>query len=188
MCWRCGTRSCWTCTRQWTSACGVWASLSRRGPASAWSAMRVGAVFRPTRGSSCSSTTFNAAIRPLYPSCRRYYKKNSASRPGPGLLSIAAYKSIRSVLYCLIRPVHIFCVRYRSFLPGLVAEFPTVLRIDFIRCLGTLKWKKFGCSWLSKICWLRKTTWFSQFSILFAENCFESAGGYKSGCWLVIVN
>ena len=33
--------------------------------------------------------------------------KNSASRPGRGLISIAAYKSMRYVLCCPIRPAHI---------------------------------------------------------------------------------
>ena len=41
--------------------------------------------------------------------------KYSASRPGRDLVSIAAYKSIRCVLCCSIRPAHIICVRYRSF-------------------------------------------------------------------------
>ena len=40
----------------------------------------------------------------------------------------STYKSIRYVLSSLIRlPPPIFCVWYRSFLRGLVAEFPTVL-------------------------------------------------------------
>jgi hypothetical protein len=56
-------------------------------------------------------------------------KKTSASRPEHGLLSSGAYKSIRYVLCCPIGLAPIFCIRYRSFLPGLVAEFPTV-RID----------------------------------------------------------
>jgi hypothetical protein len=61
-------------------------------------------------------------------SIKRNTIKNSASRPQRRLLSIAAYKSIRNVLCCLIRSAHIFCVRYRSFLPSLVAGFPTVPR------------------------------------------------------------
>jgi hypothetical protein len=64
---------------------------------------------------------------------RKSNYKNSASRPGRGLLSIAAYKSIRYVLCSPVRPAHIFCVRYRSFLPGLVAEFPTVQYSSFVR-------------------------------------------------------
>ena len=52
--------------------------------------------------------------------------KNSTPRLGRGLLSIAAYKSIRYVLCRLIKSAHIVCVRYRSFSSGLVAKFPTV--------------------------------------------------------------
>jgi hypothetical protein len=37
--------------------------------------------------------------------------KNSASRPGRGLQSIAAYKSIHYVLCCLIKPAPIFCTQ-----------------------------------------------------------------------------
>ena len=70
-------------------------------------------------GNSCQQCSL------LYVS--RCTMKNSASRPGRDILSIAAYKSIRYVLCCLIRTVYIFCVRYRSFLPGLVAKFPTYL-------------------------------------------------------------
>jgi hypothetical protein len=52
--------------------------------------------------------------------------KKLSVQTGRRLLSIAAYKSIRYVLCCPIRPAHIFCTRYRSFLPGLVPEFTTV--------------------------------------------------------------
>ena len=52
-----------------------------------------------------------------------YCKKTLAPRPGRLSLSIAAHKSIRYVLSCLIRPTPIFCLRYRSFLSGLDAEF-----------------------------------------------------------------
>jgi hypothetical protein len=69
----------------------------------------------PTFGRSQRSLTRNGRI------------KNSVSRPGRCLLCIAACKSIRYVLCTLIRPAHIFCVGYRSFLPRLVAEFPTIL-------------------------------------------------------------
>ena len=71
--------------------------------------------------------------------------KNSAFRPGRGLLSIAAYKSIRYVLRCLINPVHLFSARYRSILPSLVAKFLTVhlrkFRLNF--CIKIYTWNFF---------------------------------------------
>ena len=63
------------------------------------------------------------------------YCKKIGFQTGQHKPSIAAYKSIRSVLSCLIRPAPFFCVRYRSVLPGLDAELFTIL-VEFVHFLS----------------------------------------------------